>query len=260
MMGQIEEKIEELERKIDNINSSFDKLQDILLYNSSLNEIGIDNNENKNFLCELTSKSNQGMNHFLIERPMDCGFTEFCTKRVEKAINQIQRTFILNGLESALEAANFHLNGAKKEALTITEKIPTCKEFCYNNVILLFENIINLMKNTGWGKLKDFPKLDVSKPENWINKYSENELSNLLSPLNNPFRLKILRVLTKGSKSFSQIERETRIKTNLLFHLEKLIKANYIIKEQKRGKWKYMIHLSGLKALRLINELKNEIN
>ena len=81
----------------------------------------------------------------------------------------------------------------------------------------------------------------------------------MLTPISNPTRLTILKTLARGSVTFSQLERKSQIKANLQFHLNKLIKARLVLKEKEHGKWKYFIHVNGLKVLRYLIELKNAI-
>jgi len=78
-----------------------------------------------------------------------------------------------------------------------------------------------------------------------------------MSALGNETRIKILKELSKGNMLYTQLERKLGLRGgHFHFHLNNLIKANYIIQEKETGS--YSIETSGLKALKFLFELSKE--
>jgi len=101
---------------------------------------------------------------------------------------------------------------------------------------------------------------DIYTTKNWsgFEEIREEEVCNLLAPLSNITRLKILKNLGKGGKNFAQLERQMGIKGgHLQFHLNTLIQAGYVVQEKPQGR--YLITMNGLKALRFSYELREEV-
>ena len=71
--------------------------------------------------------------------------------------------------------------------------------------------------------------------------------------------LEILKILNKGSKYYNQLEAEVGIKGGPFhFHLKKLMKSGYV--EQEGNKGPYSITLSGLKVLKFLYDLREELS
>ncbi|MEX2725536.1 MAG: winged helix-turn-helix domain-containing protein, partial [Candidatus Freyarchaeota archaeon] len=86
----------------------------------------------------------------------------------------------------------------------------------------------------------------------------EEEICELLAPLSNVTRLKILKNLEKGGRNFAQLERQIGIRGgHLQFHLNNLIQAGYVNQEKPQGK--YLITIRGLKALRFSYALREAV-
>ena len=102
-----------------------------------------------------------------------------------------------------------------------------------------------------------FEELTLLEEEPEMEDVNEELINNMLTPLSNVIRLQILKHLSKGGKYYSQLEALTGIKAgHLLFHIEKLKDANFVIQENK----KYLITLKGRRALNLISGLKKELS
>jgi DNA-binding HxlR family transcriptional regulator len=76
-------------------------------------------------------------------------------------------------------------------------------------------------------------------------------VENLLEPLANPARLKILVSLYEGKKSFSKLSKIMELKGgHLIFHLKKLLDSKLIAQEDNKGD--YIITPKGIGAIRKI--------
>jgi DNA-binding transcriptional ArsR family regulator len=122
------------------------------------------------------------------------------------------------------------------------------------NIFILLKDLINTSNELS---RKYSEELIVLEQTSLLEFENEEEINNMLRPLSNVLRLKILKNLSKGGKFYSQLEEAIGIKAgHLLFHIEKLIKAKYVKQEDK----KYLITLNGLKALRFLHGLKEELS
>ena len=76
-------------------------------------------------------------------------------------------------------------------------------------------------------------------------------VENLLAPLSNPVRLKILLSLYEGKKNFSKLSKIIEFKGgHLIFHLKKLLDSKLIAQEDNKGD--YIITPKGVDAIRKI--------
>ncbi|MEM2944182.1 MAG: winged helix-turn-helix domain-containing protein [Methanomassiliicoccales archaeon] len=84
--------------------------------------------------------------------------------------------------------------------------------------------------------------------------FSPEQAEKLLSPLSNAWRIQILRYLSSGERSFSEISRELGLRTgHLQFHLRLLKNAGFI--EVDRKTHMYSLKRKGIAALRGIGQL-----
>lgn len=80
------------------------------------------------------------------------------------------------------------------------------------------------------------------------------ELSMLIDPLSNPYRIEVLKMLSREEMSFTTISRMLNLKTgHLQFHLRALKKAGYISSSRRRRV--YSITSRGLSALEWMQQL-----
>ncbi|MHA1689443.1 MAG: winged helix-turn-helix domain-containing protein [Promethearchaeota archaeon] len=76
-------------------------------------------------------------------------------------------------------------------------------------------------------------------------------------PLSNKVRLKILKILMRGMKLFTELEKGSGIKRgHLQYHLKYLLKAKFV---EKQGAY-YVITSFGLIILKYLNNLKKKLH
>jgi DNA-binding transcriptional ArsR family regulator len=139
-----------------------------------------------------------------------------------------------------------------------SKEIDCRDESCFKNAMSAFKTLETLIENSKEVS-KKFTK-DLYLPKDWsgFEDIKEEEICELLAPLSNVTRLKILKNLGKGGKNFAQLERQIGIKGgHLQFHLNNLIQAGYVVQEKPQGK--YLITMRGLKALKFSYELREVV-
>lgn len=116
---------------------------------------------------------------------------------------------------------------------------------CFDEAELLFEKQIQLLKSFSIYNDTEHEFQEILKiPEETIN-------DEILEPLANVKRLKILKSLLIKERTFSELMQLTGLQGgNLLFHLQKLLDAGIIIQRHERGD--YMITEKGYKILKNI--------
>ena len=258
-MATIEERIENIEDRLNEINTNFISLQDLILYITSINETMIKADKKEKIIGKITINTNKRIMQFRDHIPPTCKISNVCATRLEKATTNILQIYITEGRTAALKSIKTYLEEAKKSQKGPMNADNICDQACLNNMVYILNKLKEFIDTPEYHNFRDDMLSDLSSSDIWIEKYDITDLYNLITPLSNIARLSILRILAKGSKSYSQLERECNIKANLNFHLEKLIKAKYILKENRHDKIKYSIHIHGLQALKLLTELKSKI-
>ncbi|WOF17189.1 winged helix-turn-helix transcriptional regulator [Methanoplanus sp. FWC-SCC4] len=158
---------------------------------------------------------------------------------------------ILNSMISDYRKGD--LNGKKAEEyretlLKMRESAPyaSCSN-CFDKNQDIFDKSIKRcgsFKEQFSGKNQDGPDLPLQEID------AESIVSSFLDPLANRHRFKVMQELYCGPKSFSELSEATGLKGgNLLFHLEKLLKASMILQKQERGV--YVLSLKGAGALKV---------
>ncbi|MHA1378334.1 MAG: winged helix-turn-helix domain-containing protein [Candidatus Helarchaeota archaeon] len=259
-MTVIEKKIENIEEKLEQINSNFISLQDLILYMTSINETIIKADQQGKTLKEITNETNKKIKQFRNNIPPECTMSETCANKLNKTTIEVLQIFMEKGKSDAIKSIDMFINEAKRKCAQSAKFDNICDKACLNNMVHILNTLRDFMNKPMYPNFRYNLSSDLSSTEIGLEKYSVDEFYDLLAPLCNLARLRILRVLAKGRKGYSQLERECNIKNNLNFHLEKLIKKRYIIKENNHGKIEYSIHLNGLKALIFLNELKSQLN
>jgi predicted transcriptional regulator len=117
---------------------------------------------------------------------------------------------------------------------------------CFTEVARLFEKQVALMKTLGiYQKRSD--TADVEIPDKTV-------VNDLLEPVANIQRFQIVKSLTTGTRTFSEISQLTGLKGgNLLFHIKKLTESGMILQRHERGD--YIITDKGYKTIVAIGEL-----
>ena len=243
---KINGKLEEIERKI-----SF--LQDLAIKTKTKLDLISNSIIKKNYISELTKIADEDLKSFLKSRPTDCRILDRCTTMIEKGTIKVLRIFIEKGVTAADELIDTYIEFANKPA-----SIATCSDkLCLDKAMSIFnalKKLIQSVKKTESKSIevlykdnKFFDKLEGSKGE-----------SDLMSPLSNEKRIKILKILSNGKLLYNQIEDNVGIKGGPFhFHLKKLLEAQLV--EQTSEKT-YSITNKGTRALQLLFDFKEEFS
>jgi len=241
MKSLIEEKLEEITRKLDEVLEAVSILQDNLIQlNAVLEAINVKAME-KELISGIAENIERGLKRFKDESPKECDFRSFCTARVEKAAMRVLQTLASKGTEEGLKELRRHLEAVEKYR-------NGCKdEKCLKNAVDTFkflEKLIEEAKQNASNKkelLKLSPELD------------EKKVAEEISAVSNAVRIKILKALAKGKKSYAELEKLTGLRGgHLRFHLRVLLNSNFIIRSEK----KYAITNHGLRILKILSELQ----
>lgn len=239
----------EFGKKLDELNRNITTLQDLILHLKTALETVTRREVEREFLSQLTLKTSESMDKFLEERPADCVYRDWCTRRVEKATSRVLRTFTEKGAEAALEEVKQHAEAASRHF----EETQCPDNACFQNIVDTFRTLEELIENS-----KEAAKFTGSlySTRSWMDfdEIREREVAALLAPLSNPTRVRILKSLSKGGKNYAQLERLIGIKGgHLQFHLNSLAKAGYVTQEKPQGR--YLVTVRGLKILKFLCEL-----
>ncbi len=207
----------------------------------------------ENYFSRITKIADENLVTFLDNRPKDCKISDYCTTLIEKGVFRVLRIFLEKGETAAIIKIDKYLK--------FSESDPTSKACpdteCLRNGINTFRLLKDFIIDSKELSSRYFEELTLLEQEPDFEEANEEQLNNILTPLSNVIRLKILKNLSKGGKYYSQLEEATGIKAgHLLFHIEKLKEAVYVIQENK----KYLITLNGRKALNLVFGLKKELS
>ncbi len=250
-MSKTEKRISEIDERLEEINKNITNLQDLILYIKTAFETVTMREVEKECLTRLTLKTNENLGKFLEERPSECKIRDWCTRQVERATYMVIRAFMDQGIGSAMAQVKFWVDAVTRHS----NEINCHDERCFKNAMTAFKTLEDLIENSKEVSEK-FTK-DLYSPKGWsdFEEVREEEICELLAPLSNVTRLKILKNLGKGGKNFAQLERQIGIKGgHLQFHLNNLIQAGYVTQEKPQGR--YLITRRGLKALSFSHELR----
>ena len=252
-MENIKKYFSNVDKKFEKLNKRISVLQDLILHMKTEFELLTRSKIEKECFSEMAITTDDNIKHFLDERPSNCQLLDECTIFMEKGVLKILRVFVEKGAKSAIEKINLY-----KQFTKTNPKIKKCpNKICLTNAIEVFkklEQLIGSSKETSTKLTKDL--FSINRELSLIE--GNEEECNLLSPLANEIRLKILKILSKGGRYYTQLEREIGLKGgHFHFHLDKLIEARYVIQEEEKGP--YLITTNGLKALKFLYELKQEM-
>jgi DNA-binding transcriptional ArsR family regulator len=251
-MNDLENSLLKISEQLKELNNKINFLQDTILIMKSEMELIKKSNVQGNKLMDLTKIADENIATFLDNRPKDCQILDYCTTLMEKGTFRILRTLMEKGNEAAINKINKYINFSESSAAS---KACPSKE-CLKNATNIFRILKDLVIDSKELSLRYLEELKILDEESFFDEGSEKEVFDLLTPLSNVIRLKILKYLSKGGKLYSELEEEMGIKAgHLLFHINKLIEKRYLVQENK----KYLITTNGLKALKLLNELKKEL-
>jgi len=119
---------------------------------------------------------------------------------------------------------------------------------CFTEVSRLFEKQVGLMQTLGiYRKETTTTDVLVEIPDDAV-------VKDLLEPVANTQRFQIVRSLTTGTRTFSDLSQLTGLRGgNLLFHIRKLTESGMILQRHERGD--YIITDKGYKTMAAIGEL-----
>ncbi|MDK2876050.1 MAG: hypothetical protein PWQ22_460 [Archaeoglobaceae archaeon] len=244
MKSLLEEKIEEIAKKLDEILGAVSILQQNLIQLSVTLEAINRKAVERELLSWISSETEDYLKKFREGRLEDCELKEFCTKRVEKAAMRILQTVAKNGTEEGLKELRMHIDAIERHS-------GICKdEKCLKNAVEVFKILEKLIESSE-------QRANLGRELIWGISYDglkEEKVAEKISAISNAVRIKILKILARGAKSYAELERETGLKGgHLHFHLKNLISAEYVIRNSKG----YAITGEGLRILKLLSDLKD---
>ena len=246
--------MEKIEDKFDFLNKRITVLQDLVL--NMKNEFDLINRTKIDNQCitELTNLSEIHLDNFLDERPKECKVLDQCTTLIEKGTIRVLNTYMKRGIAPAQKRLNSYIEFCENYL-----KTGKCYDKgCMDNAIRIYSSLQEILNSN-----QVITKEMTAKMFNKKRMYdsidgTEQDDCKLLTPLSNEIRLKILKILSKGGMYYAQLEREIGIRGgHFHFHLEKLIDAGYVTQEEEKGP--YLITTKGLKALKFLYELREDI-
>ena len=241
-----------IDKKLENFDKKFTMLQDLLLTMKNKFDLFSNLNIQEAYLSKFTKLADEDIDVFRSERPDKCPVSEKCTNWYEKSIFKVIRVFMSQGSYSALETLKNKQDYGKK----IAQNTNCPDEKCLNNVIKTFNALEELISASVDVSAKNTRELLMLDQDSLFEDGCEEEICNLLAPLSNAIRLKILKTLYKEGLYYTQLERIMGIKGgHLQHHLRNLMEANYI----ERINGKYVVTVNGLKMLKFLTALKMEL-
>jgi hypothetical protein len=242
-----------IDEKLEEINNNIMFLKDLILYTSTSLEIVAQNENKRDYLSESKPIIDNKVDKFLKKRVSSCDMRDWCAGHVDKVVSKVLHTYIKQGTQPASKKIKNYLKTANKY---LEQKI--CDINCLENVVNVYKTLDNLIENSRKIPLKNNKNYNMRKNISDFKDFKEEEICNLLTPLSNATRLQILKTLGISGKNFAELERHLgRNGGHLQFHLNNLIQAEYITQEKPKGK--YTISLKGIKVLRFLFELKENL-
>ncbi len=251
-MDNSEDSLQKISEQLKAIDSKVNVLQDMLY--GMKNELNLIKKSRiqENYFSQIP-KIAEDLEKFLDNRPEDCNILDYCTTLTEKGIFRVIKTLLEKGEEEAIAKIDKYLKFS--ESAPASKACPN--KTCLINAMEPFKMLKELLIDSKELSSRYFEELTLLEEEPELEEVSKELIINMLTPLSNVIRLQILKHLSKGGKFYTQLEELTGIKAgHLLFHIEKLMGAKFVIQENK----KYLITMKGRKALSLIFGLKKELS
>jgi len=250
-MGEPENIEINLCNKIGEISNNFNFLQNlILIMKNELDTIkkGITNDNN---FSELSFTAQNQMIRFLDNKDSSCTVSDTCIRLLEGGIYKILRVYSRDGPDEALTLIDKYL---KTSNFSSYKK--KCNSECLNNAMQIYHTLKELISTKKTEKIKLKEELIALNDDIHFEVGIENKIYDLINPISNVLRIRILINLQNGGKTYTQLEEKMGIKAgHLLFHIDKLIKIGYISQENKL----YLLTIKGLKILKYLSLLKDEL-
>ena len=253
MDNSIERYFKAIEIKLEEFNKKITILQDLAINTKIKLDLLAKNIVEKDYLSDLTQIADKDIGLFLEHRPNDCHILDRCTVMVEKATLKVLSTFLNKGAEAADELIDSYIKFSTKPKV-----VSICPDNrCLDQALNLFKNLKKLISSLK--KIKSRKIEELYKEGDFLDKLEKSEgESYLVSPLSNEKRIKILKILSRGSLYYNQLEDNIGIKGGPFhFHLKKLLDAYFI--EQIEEKGLYSITDKGNRALKFLFDLKEDL-
>ena len=252
-MDNSQKNLKKISEQLKDIDTKVNFLQDMLFGMKNELDLIKKSQIQENYFSRITKIADENLEKFLDNRPHDCKILDYCTTMIEKGVFRVLRTLLESGEDAAINRIDKYLK--------FTESDPASKACpdteCLRNAIDTFRLLKDLITDSKELSSKYFEELAILEQEPDIEGVNIEQLNDILTPLSNVTRLKIMKILRKGGKYYTQLEEATGIKAgHLLFHIEKLKDAGFVIQENK----KYLITMNGRKALNLISGLGRELS
>lgn len=176
----------------------------------------------------------------------NCGKRERCIESFKAYLTGLLRVITERGLKEALEDLDAKLSQVEN---AVQKALNTPCELCQRKLLETLRK-----------EKRSFQKIAVLEPLHRGEKIKEPVdtsflVETLFEPLANPARLKILVTAYNGRKSFSELSEITAMKGgHLIFHLQKLLSADLIAQEKRKGD--YIITPRGVGVIRKLLPLQ----
>ncbi|MEM3511195.1 MAG: winged helix-turn-helix domain-containing protein [Candidatus Jordarchaeales archaeon] len=247
-MNDLNARVDEINKKLDELLRRVNTLQDFLLQLSTALEAANVKAVERELLSQIAVEIDEELSSFRRERPSNCPLRDLCTRRVEKAAFRVLQTFAYKGADDALKELRGHVEAVGKHA----EDCPS--DGCLKSAVRIFKVLEELVEHS---KQTVAFRREIFRQWGNFDEIDEEEVADMLTSISNSMRIKILKILSKGRKNYVDIERMTGMRGgHLQFHLRNLIDTGYVTQEKPKGK--YLITSKGLRVLKLMCELKRE--
>ena len=251
-MNKPDNNLLEIGDNLEKLNQKLNFLQDSILKIQNEFEVMRKSEIKKSYFSKLFLLADKNKSLFLQEKAQDCEIADACSLALEKCIYEVLCTFNEKGPDKAIKLIDSIFKASK-----LDPNMKKCNDSaCLKNYVEVFKTLRELINDSRDIALRYAEELRALNKESIFKDGVEDEIYNLITPLSNEIRLKILTGLRKGGKTYSQLEKGIGIKGgHLIFHLEKLINGGYVTQERKN----YILTLNGLKVLKLLFELREEL-
>ena len=172
-----------------------------------------------------------------------CGMREAC-----KAVftDLLQRSTVMVGMDRVSEEQVRSYRSEVERKRAEAPKSQCVK--CYGEVSDLLDKNIRIIRSMRLYHTDDEVRREVGRMQ------EDHTMREFLEPVSNKQRLKILKMLSEQSRSFSYISDQSGLRGgNLLFHLQRLIDAGMIVQHHERGD--YLLTEKGYTILKGVVEI-----
>ncbi|KZX15574.1 hypothetical protein MBCUT_14090 [Methanobrevibacter cuticularis] len=239
---QGEEEIIEIKKKLNSMHNDLKKI--IEQSNQEYLNI-ISSNLKHEFINSINGYMLDKTDETLDQRMIDpCDMREKCKNTFKRYLDKHTKELSPDNIsKKKINKGREELKELRK--IGIKEKC----DVCFDEVSHIFENQISLIDS-----LKIYENRDIEDNAEISAINEVNVVKNVLDPIANKQRLQILKVIALEPKTFSTLSKLTNLRGgNLLFHIQKLQKADLIMQKYERGE--YILTKKGFKIINLIANL-----